>query len=286
MLGSAIETVFKPEFTPIQTDIKEFDVRQYRKFIKDIPTPNYILHLAAETNLEFCETYPRHAYWTNTIGTFNMVEIARQLDIPIVYMSTAGVFGNTSEEYFDENSVPDPVNTYGRSKWYGETAVRAYPKHYIFRISWAFGGHQRDRKFVMMMYKQIRDGKQVIQTVNDRTGSPSYTKDVAGVMKQFLLEKKPYGTYHIPCGEASRWEVVEEMIKHLKTYWVDNNAVPASHFGDYSTTRPKCEVLRSVKGVKVRDWKESLGEYLDEITQVREVQEGERSFCCGEEGKE
>lgn len=267
MLGESVEKVFAKEFTPILTDIEDFDVRKYRKFIKDIPSPNYIVHLAAETNLEFCENYPRHAYWTNTIGTFNMVEIARDLDIPIVYMSTAGVFGKTSREFFDETDVPDPVNTYGRSKWYGELPVRSYPKHYIFRISWAFGGGARDRKFVMMMYKQLLQQPDKVFSVEDMSGSPSYTKDVAEVIRQCLADKWRYGTYHIPCGEASRWEVVEEMKKIMKLLWVKNEGVPASYFGNYTSTRPKCEVLRSIHPeVKVRPWQEALREYIDEIT--------------------
>lgn len=271
MLGEAVQKIFPPDFHVIDTDIEEFDVRKYRKFTKDVPSPNYLVHLAAQTDLEFCENHPRHAYYTNTIGTFHMTEIAKQLDIPMVYMSTAGVFGKTSKNFFDESDNPDPVNTYGRSKYYGEWAVRTHPKHYIFRISWAFGGGARDRKFVMMMYKEILKQPDRIRSVEDTCGSPSYTRDVAKILKDFLLEKKPYGTYHIPCGEASRWEVVQEMIDYLHMPWIKNDGVPESYFGQYTATRPKCEVLKSIKGVKVRDWREALHEYLDEIAQKKNL---------------
>jgi len=270
MLGSAIEEVFAKDFTCIFTDINEFDVRKYRKFIKDIPSPNYILHLAAETNLEFCESYPMYAYHTNTIGTFNMVEIAKQLDIPIIYMSTAGVFGNTKAEYFDENSTPDPINTYGRSKYYGEIAVQAYPKHWIFRISWAFGGGARDRKFVMKICKQLSAGKQFIEAIDSKSGSPSYTRDVAGIIYGFIKEEKPYGLYHIPTGSGTRYEVACEIVKLLNSITPIYKA-KEEQFLEYIATRPKCEVLKSVKGVETRDWKEALKEYIDELVANKSI---------------
>ena len=186
MLGEAIQKVFNKDEVCL-TDIKELDVRIP---IKEMcPKPDYIFHLAAETDLEYCETYPRHAYYTNTIGTFNMTALANSLDIPIIYISTAGVFGNAKAEYFDESSNPDPINTYGRSKYYGEIAVRTYPKHYIFRISWAFGGGTRDRKFVMKICKQISAGKTCIEAIDDKSGSPSYTRDVARVICYWPLAR-------------------------------------------------------------------------------------------------
>lgn len=264
MLGSAIEKVFK-DFIVIPTDIDEYDVRNPL----NTPKVDYILHLAALTDLEYCQNYPRNAYYTNTIGTINMMEEAKKQDIPIVYMSTAGVFGNTGASYFDEDSKPDPVNTYGRSKYYGELAIKGYPKHWIFRISWAFGGGARDRKFVMMMYKEILKQPKVIRSVQDTCGSPSYTVDVARVIKDTIVKNKPYGIYHIPCGEASRWQVVQEMIDYINMPWIKNEGVPESYFGQYTAIRPKCEVLKSVKGVQVRDWKEALREYIDELLEEK-----------------
>ncbi|KKM68626.1 hypothetical protein LCGC14_1459000 [marine sediment metagenome] len=274
MLGSAVEQVFS-DYKLIKTDIEELDVRGISMHSDKI---DYILHLAALTDLEYCENYPRHAYFTNTIGTMNMVELAKELDIPIVYISTAGVFGkeegklynNKQFRYYDENSKPSPINMYGLSKYYGELAVQAYPKHYIFRISWAFGGGSRDRKFVMKVIKQIRQGFKEIYAINDVSGSPSYTKDVAKVIKDFIDTKKPYGLYHIPSGVATRYDVAKEIVRLLGAP-TKICAVKDSYFLDYTATRPKCEVLLSVKDVRVRHWRKSIEEYINELVADKSI---------------
>lgn len=268
MLGEAIEKIFKG-YNLVLTDLPEFDVRIPKRFHKLPPSPDYIIHLAAETDLEFCETYPKYAFHTNTIGTFNMVELAKQLDIPIVYMSTAGVFGRHSAPHYTEDTPPCPINMYGLSKYYGEIAVKAYPKHWIFRISWAFGGKSRDRKFVWKIIQQISSFKKDLYVIDDKSGSPSYTKDIATVIYNFIKEEKPYGTYHIPTGVATRYDVAKEIIKGLDTWYPEIHKVSSQKFVTYTTTRPKCEVLKSIKGVEVRDWREALKEYLDEITKSK-----------------
>ena len=260
MLGSAVEKGFKG-YEIIGTDKEEFDVRVHKNMLRHHRNPDYILHLAADTDLEFCETYPNHAYHTNTIGTIHMTELARSLDIPIIYISTAGVFGGDDRPYYDENSVPNPVNTYGRSKYYGELAVRAYEKHYIFRLSWAFGGGTRDRKFVWNICNQIWNRVTTLYAVNDKSGSPNYTHDVVKVIKEFI-EERPYGLYHIPTGECTRYDVAKEIVKILDV-GVYVRSISSSDMPQYTTTRPKCEVLKSVKDVNVRGWKPALKEYLE-----------------------
>ena len=265
MLGLAIEKEFT-DYELLLTDKDEFDVTRRTKDIFDFK-PDYLFHLAAETNLELCETHPKFAYYTNTIGTMNMIQLAKSLDIPIVYISTAGVFSGREES--DENSIPSPINIYGKSKYCGELVVRPYPKHYIFRMSWAFGGGSRDKKFVMKICKQISAGKSSIEAIDTHCGSPTYTKDVAEVIHSFIKEKKPYGLYHIPTGRATRYEVACEIVKILESMTPVYKA-KEKQFIDYVAKRPKCEVLTSVKLVEVRNWKEALKEYLDKLCQEKQ----------------
>ena len=80
-----------------------------------------IMHLAAETSLEVCEADVEHAYLTNTVGTRNVAWACRDLDIPLVYISSVGVFDGTKVEPYDEHDVPNPINVYGRTKWAGKS---------------------------------------------------------------------------------------------------------------------------------------------------------------------
>jgi dTDP-4-dehydrorhamnose reductase len=100
------------------------DVRDYEKLwliaSRDFK-PDLIVHLAAETDVDKCELYPNHAYKTNALGTHNVALICKRLRIPMVYVSTAGVFDGTKEGPYTEFDEPHPINVYGMSKLMGRT---------------------------------------------------------------------------------------------------------------------------------------------------------------------
>ena len=54
--------------------------------------PDYLFHLGALTDLEYCETHPDETYATNAMAVENAVYIANELDIPLLYIGTAGIF--------------------------------------------------------------------------------------------------------------------------------------------------------------------------------------------------
>ena len=121
MLGSSVYTYLKSKGGDIlatDIDLNEdwlsyLDVRDYEKS-RDICmkfNPEIILHLAALTSLEFCEQNPEAAHDTNYIGTLNMAKISQKLDVPLVYISTAGVFDGNKLVY-TEKDKPNPINVY------------------------------------------------------------------------------------------------------------------------------------------------------------------------------
>jgi len=271
MMGESIRRVFKND-EMIYTDKPELNVADYNSVISMINKLNgeidYILHLAAETDLEFCERRPELAYYTNAIGTVNMVKLAEIMDIPIIYISTAGVFLGEKNSY-DEFDKPEPINHYGRSKWYGEFAVRTYPKHYIFRMSWAMGGGpDLDKKFVNKIIKLVHEGHKEIEAIDDVFGSPTYQYDVARTIRACLERKIPYGIYHAAgIGTASRYDVAEAIVDILNMDVDLVIPVPSSHFNNkFPCPRARNEVLKSVIAHPscMRPWRESLKEYLEE----------------------
>lgn len=270
MFGESMRRVFKDD-EMIYTDRQELDVANYNSVIQILTKLNgeidYVIHLAAETDLEFCEKSPWMAYHTNTVGTMNMVKIAEILNVPIVYISTAGVFLGEKNCY-DETDKPDPANHYGRSKWYGEIAARTYAKHYIFRMSWAFGGGpDLDKKFVNKIVRLVKSGADEIKAISDVYGSPTYEYDVAQTIRSCLCGKLHYGTYHTAgIGKASRFDVAQEIVDVLD---LDVEVVPvnSAYFSDqFPCQRATSEVLISHKCYPsaMRDWRQSLKEYLEE----------------------
>ena len=194
----------------------------------------------------------------------------QQQDIPLVYVSTAGVFDGTKDLY-SEDDIPHPVNIYGKSKLEGEETVRKHlKKFFIVRAGWMMGGGPlKDKKFVNKIMKQLREGKKKLFVVDDKLGCPTYTYDFAETLVP-LINANHYGLYHmVGEGSGSRFEVAEELLALLGlSKKITLMRVPSSHFQEeYFTPRPVSERLQNrnltLRGLNTMpDWRESLRRYL------------------------
>src|SRR5258708_11516379 len=128
MLGDAVYRHFSAKYRTRATDVNvrcdwlsPMDVADYTWFYDDVASfqADVVIHLAAQTDLEFCELNPDQAWRDNALGAENAALIAERLAIPIVYVSTAGIFDGAKLEYSDYDE-PNPLTVYARSKLYGE----------------------------------------------------------------------------------------------------------------------------------------------------------------------
>ncbi|NVO20133.1 MAG: NAD(P)-dependent oxidoreductase [Bacteroidetes bacterium] len=280
MLGEAFYKHFNEEYDLKCSDIdvndswlSYLDFRQFEAYSKDVSDfrPDYLFHLGAYTDLEFCEMNVEDTYNTNTIAVENAVYIANSLNIPILYISTAGIFDG-KKEFYDDWDQPNPLGHYARAKYAGERFVVENAKTYLIcRAGWMMGsGPRKDKKFVQKIMKQLKEGKKELFIVDDKDGTPTYTHDFAQNVK-LLLQKEYWGLYNLVCGgQTSRLEVTLEMIKILGFQdKIKIHPVPSSHFKDvYFAERPLCERLINAKlNIRklniMRDWKVALKEYLD-----------------------
>jgi dTDP-4-dehydrorhamnose reductase len=232
--------------------------------------PDLVLHLAAETDLEVCEADPDHAYLTNTIGTQNAAVACQAGGIPLVYISTAGVFDGEKEDApYDEFDQPRPINVYGRSKYEGELLVmRLVPRHFVIRAGWMVGGIDRDHKFVAKVIDQLKAGATTIRAVTDKLGTPTYTQDFAKNLLE-LIETPFYGRYHMASlGEGSRYDVARAIVEFYGRADVSVVPVTSEVFAEeYPAPRPRSEMMRNymleLRGMnRMRPWREALREYL------------------------
>lgn len=246
------------------------DLGAYRRDVRDFK-PDALFHLGAHTSLEFCELNVDEAYSTNTLGVENAVYIANELDIPLLYISTAGIFDGAQEVY-DDWDTPNPLGHYARSKFAGERFVVENARRFLVcRAGWMMGGGPtKDKKFVQKMMTQLKGGKTTLNVVNDKLGTPTYTHDFANNVK-VLLQNEYWGLYNMVCeGLTSRLDVAREMVRLLG---IDDrvtiNEVDSAFFAqEYFAARPDSERLvnrkLSLRGVNImRDWQIGLAEYLE-----------------------
>jgi len=284
MLGDSFYDVFKGSHDLKCTDVDvnaawltymDFrDLESYRRDVIDF-NPDYLFHLGAYTSLEYCENHPDDTYMTNTIAVENAVYIANELNIPLLYISTAGIFDGEKELY-DDWDVPNPLGVYARSKFMGERFVIENANRYLVcRAGWMMGsGPNKDKKFIQKLMKQLKDGQTELNIVNDKDGTPTYTVDFARNCKA-LIADECWGLYNMVCGgETSRLEVTQELLKILGLESsVKIAEVDSSYFSDeYFAARPPNERLVNRKlnlrhQNHMRDWKVALNEYITDYYQ-------------------
>jgi dTDP-4-dehydrorhamnose reductase len=203
--------------------------------------PDFVLHLAALTDLEYCEKNENESWITNALGTENIARICKKYDITMVYISTAGVFDGKKDIYndFDE---PNPLNIYGKSKYYGEKIVQnILDKYFIFRAGWMMGGMHKDKKFISQILKQIKNGDD-LNVVNDKMGNLTYTLDFS-ISTLKVIQTNKYGLYNQVCNGdgCSRYEIVKKMKEILKFENTINSVNSEFFKKDYFVNRPYSE---------------------------------------------
>ena len=280
MLGEAFYRQFQNDYELKCTDkdvnadwLSFLDFRDFEAYKKDVLDfqPDYLFHLGAYTDLEFCELTVEDTYMTNTLSVENAVYIANSLDIPILYISSAGIFDGEKDVY-DDWDLPNPLGVYARSKYMGERYVVENAKRFLVcRAGWMMGsGPGKDKKFIQKLMKQLKDGKKELFIVNDKDGTPTYTQDFAKTVKN-LLQKEYWGLYNCVCGgQTNRLEVAQELLKILhKTNEITVNIVNSDYFKkEYFAVRPASERLLTrkldLRGVSaMRDWRVALKEYIE-----------------------
>jgi len=280
MLGQAFHAVFGSDHDLRCTDkdVNEswlgfLDFRDLDAYRKDVRAyrPDYLFHLGAHTDLEYCERNVEDAYLTNTTAVENAVWIANELDIPLLYISTAGIFDG-SKDTFDDWDLPNPLGHYARSKWAGEQYVmKNARRHLVCRAGWMMGGGpKKDKKFISKLMKQLKAGKTELNVVHDKLGTPTYTMDFAANVKG-LVHNEYWGLYNMVCeGVTSRLEVSHELLRVLGLQdRVRINEVSSDFFKtEFFAPRPDSERLinrkLALRGMnQMRDWKVALKEYVD-----------------------
>jgi dTDP-4-dehydrorhamnose reductase len=281
MLGLAFYKEFNSDYLVECSDIdanedwlSKMDFRDYDSYLKNVTEckPDWLFHLGAYTDLEYCELNEEDTYLTNTKSVENAVQISNSLGIPLLYISTAGIFDGKKAVY-DETDQPLPLGHYGNSKYLGEVYVQENSKDFIIcRAGWMMGGGlKKDKKFIQKLIAQIEANKKVLHIVDDKDGTPTYTHDFANNCKA-LIESEHRGLFNMVCGGlTSRYEVAQELVALLGlTESIKIEKVSSEYFKEeYFAERPACERLvnKRLDDLDInlmRDWRIALKDCLNE----------------------
>ncbi|MCL2603259.1 MAG: dTDP-4-dehydrorhamnose reductase [Defluviitaleaceae bacterium] len=247
-------------------DINDFDITDKNAVYKALESykPAAVIHCAAYTAVEKAEDEPERCRLINENGTRNIAEVCAEYNAKMMYISTDYVFPGYGDDFYLPDDTTEPLNVYGKTKRAGELAVmEVLEKYFIVRISWVFG--KNGNNFVKTM---LRLGKERsnINVVKDQIGSPTYTKDIAPLIRQIIKTDK-YGIYHATNEDVCSWaEFAQEIFTVAKFNHVVINPIPTSQYPS-KTQRPlnsrlDKSCLDDAGFPRLPHWKDAVRRYL------------------------
>ena len=270
LLGHELSSILKDHslilLSHSQLDISDSD--QVNKQL-DSSHPDVVINSAAYTQVDACETYYDLAFASNATGPKNLAIKCKQLNIPLIHISTDYVFeGNEKKNTpLEENDKLGPKTVYGKTKLEGEKLVMENcDKYFILRTAWLYG---EGKNFVKTMINLSKKNKE-LKVVNDQIGSPTYAKDLAKAIKE-IVEKKSekYGIYHVTNKGQVSWYEFAKKIFEIKKIEIKVNPCTSEEY-PRPAPRPHYSVLSDKKWIEsgftpMRNYEEALKEYLDSL---------------------
>jgi len=250
-------------------DIEISDFPQSQELLKRL-NPELLINTAAFHQVDICEDEVEASFRVNAKGLRNLSLICRDMDIPLVHMSTDYVFDGLKGKPYVEDDPPRPINLYGISKLAGEMIIQyLWHKHYIIRVSGLYGiagSGGKGGNFIELMIRLAEEGRD-IRVVDDQVLTPTYTREAAEKILQ-LIQSGQYGLYHMTNrGECSWYDFAQEIFR--LTGLKPNLSPTTSQAFGAKAKRPKYSVLdnRNLRllGLEdLRDWHQALSDYLQE----------------------
>ncbi len=200
--------------------------------------PEAIIHSAAMTAVDACETERDKAFLVNALGTRFVMEGARRTGAYLVAVSTDYVFDGSNPEPYHEWDTPNPASVYGQSKLAGEFEVDL--ECAVVRTSWVIGRYGANMAKTIL---RLAGGDAPMRFVDDQRGCPTVAKDLASMLRNFAVERLP-GTWHVTNqGPVSWFEFAQEV---LRTNGDDPARVSPITTADLDPPRPAPRPANSV----------------------------------------
>lgn len=228
--------------------------------------PDVVVHCAAMTAVDQCESAKKLAWRINVEGTRAVADAARIAGARLVYISTDYVFDGAKDGPYAPDDAPHPLNVYGVTKWEGEKIALDTPGGLVVRSSWLFS--RRGKSFVRTML-DLAARQPVIKMVNDQTGAPTWSKDLAAALL-FCIEKNAGGILHVTNAGACTWHEYAKKILALRGIsGVTVTPIASDELGR-PARRPKnsrldCSAYAALAGRPLRPWDEALKEMLETL---------------------
>ncbi len=274
MLATALESILKPEFdvtalTEHQLDITRKDF--VKKTINDIK-PDVVINAAAYTAVDKCEEEQELAKLINGIAVGYLADAVESVDARLIHISTDYIFDGEKDGPYNEDDRPNPISVYGLSKLMGEQEIFKFTKNYIIiRTQWLYG--ENGRNFVNTILELAQKNSD-LKVVDDQYGSPTYTKDLALIIKWFVEHQEIISRIFNFSNEGivSWFGFSRDILKlaglKTKIIPVDSSAVSRPARRPHNSALDKT-AIKQITNLDIRPWYDALYEYMNNIRAIK-----------------
>jgi dTDP-4-dehydrorhamnose reductase len=206
MLGRDVVDLLCAEGTEVTASGRqELDVTDADAVVAAVAGHDVVVNCAAWTAVDDAESREGAAFDVNAVGAAQLASACARHRAALVHVSTDYVFaGADVRRPYAETDPMAPRTAYGRTKAAGEWAVRALlpDRHLILRTAWLYGEHGPNFVRTMARLEAERD---VLDVVDDQTGQPTWSADVAARIVAAVRGRVPAGTYHATSAGRTTW---------------------------------------------------------------------------------
>jgi len=257
------------------TDVDELDITNFAaidRFCSQC-APDAILNCAGYTAVDKAESDRTAAFAVNETGPANLARVCAVRGMPLIHISTDFVFNGDGSHLLAEDDTPEPRGVYAESKRAGELAIEhAGGSWLIVRTSWLFGLCGRNFPGTIMRLALERD---TLTVVNDQTGSPTYTRDLAGAVWELIARRAAGYVHFCNQGVCTWFDFAREIVRQAQARellprdrTINILPVTSQHYRS-PAPRPAYSAMSVARcaaliGRQPRRWQDALGDYLDE----------------------
>lgn len=236
--------------------------------------PEAVVHCAAWTAVDACESDPDRAFLANGLAVRWIAEGCDRVGAHLVSVSTDYVFDGVLDRPYREWDATNPQSVYGASKLAGEREALALgTRAAVVRTSWVCGEHGANMvKTIMRLAAGGDDAPGRLAFVDDQRGQPTMTTDLAPVLRRLALDRRS-GIHHVTNQGAVSWfEFAQAVISALGR---NPELVRPISTAELDPPRPAPRPANSVldnavlraAGIPVlRDFREPLAELVANLT--------------------
>ena len=268
MLGRTLQRELK-DHEIVVADLPEWDITDDTGLMNKMAeaAPELVVHCAAMTKVDDCETNRDLAFKLNEEGSRNVALSCKSCGARLIAISTDYVFsGEPPREpwAWGEQDIPRPRTVYGASKFAGEQMIQMIlPEAVILRIAWLYGAG--GPSFVHTMAKLGAQEGAPLKVVNDQRGNPTSTKVVADVIKFLMTKPDVSGIVHGTCEDQCTWyDLTVELFRLLG---LKREVVPCTtEEFPRPAPRPRNSALKksvlNLLGYRTPKWQDALAEFV------------------------